>query len=259
MLPLLTATRYVTPFKEGGSLPALVEADDGQMYVMKFAGAGQGRKALIAELVAGEIGRSLGLRVPGLALLNLDPSLGATEPDPEIRDLLKASVGINLGLRFLPNAFEYNPMKTPPLTRQQAAQVVWFDAYVTNVDRTPRNVNMLIFEKQLWLIDHGASMYFHHSADWHKQPERSRTPFKPIKDHALLPYAGPVTEADATLRPRLTAPVIDGIVAAIPDEWLRNGVPAVDARAGYVRWLSMRLEQSAVFVEEAESARAQRV
>jgi hypothetical protein len=259
MLPLLTATRYVTPFKEGGSLPALVEADDGQMYVMKFAGAGQGRKALIAELVAGEIGRALGLRVPELALLNLDPSFGATEGDPEIRDLLKASVGINLGLRFLPNAFEYNPMKTPPLTAEQAAAIVWFDAYVTNVDRTPRNVNMLICDRQLWLIDHGACMYFHHSADWHKQPERSRTPFKPIKDHALLPYAGAVTEADAALKPLLTKPVIDDIVKTIPHEWLRDGMPVDDTRTAYTRWLETRLEQSSVFVEEAEHARAQRV
>lgn len=259
MLPLLTATRYVTPFKEGGSLPALVEAEDGQLYVMKFAGAGQGRKALIAELVAGEIGRSLGLRVPELALLNLDPSFGATESDSEIRDLLKASIGLNLGLRFLPNAFEYNPMKTPPLTQQQAAGIVWFDAYVTNVDRTPRNVNMLIYEKHLWLIDHGASMYFHHSADWHQQPERSRTPFKPVKDHALLPYAGSIIDADAMMKSRLTEPLVEDIVDAIPVEWLQNGVNESDARAGYRRWLLTRLEQSSVFVEEAEHARAQRI
>src|SRR5450756_566169 len=181
MIKTVNAIRYVTPLREGGSLPAIVETDDGQMYVMKFVGAGQGPKALIAELVAGEIGRALGLRVPELALINLDPELGPSEPDPEIFDLLRLSVGLNLGMRFLPKAFAYNPILPPPLDTALASAIVWFDAYVTNVDRTIRNVNILVWEKELWLIDHGASLYFHH--DWRDDYlERSRTPFPLIKD-----------------------------------------------------------------------------
>lgn len=259
MLPILNAMRYVMPFRQGGSLPALVEASDGQLYVMKFAGAGQGVKALTAELLAGEIGRSLGLRVPELALIDLDPAFAAGESNLEIRDLLKASIGRNLGLRFLPNALEYNPLRTPPLTKLEAAAIVWFDAYVTNVDRTPRNVNMLLYERELWLIDHGASLYFHHRADWSQHPERSRVPFTQIKDHALLPFTAPIDEADRLLAPRLTDDLIAGVVDMLPDVWLHNGATPEEARAGYNAWLTARRDASGVFVEEANNARSQRI
>src|SRR5215213_1602025 len=164
MLRTVVATRYITPLREGGSLPALVEADDGERYVMKFVGAGQGVKALVAELIAGEIGRNLGLRIPELVFMELEPGFGLNEPHEEIQDLLKASIGLNLGMRYLPSAFAYNPLMKPPPEDPLASDIVWFDAYITNVDRTPRNVNMLIWEQQLWLIDHGAALYFHH--DW---------------------------------------------------------------------------------------------
>jgi hypothetical protein len=260
MIRTVTATRYVTPLRQGGSLPALVEADDESLYVMKFTGAGQGPKALIAELVAGEIGRVLGLRVPELAFMMLESGLGAGEADPEIRALLAASVGLNLGLRFLPHSFEYSPMLKPPPAPAEASAIVWFDAYVTNVDRTPRNVNMLLHQRQFWLIDHGACLYFHH--DWRNYMERSRSPFAPIRDHALLRYAPTLSEADAALKPRLTAEVIDNIVGLIPDAWLEGGAPfpaPAEHRQAYSRWLLQRLEASTVFVEEAKNARSKLV
>jgi hypothetical protein len=226
---------------------------------MKFVGAGQGRKALIAELLAGEIGRRLGLRVPELAFIVLHRPIAEGESHAEIRDLLKASIGLNLGLRFLPNSLEYNPQRTPPLTAAEAAAIVWFDAYVTNVDRTPRNVNMLLHDKQLWLIDHGACLYFHHSRDWQDQLERSRNPFSQIKQHALLPYTGSIEAADAALRPLLSEGAITEIVSLIPDEWLRDSIPAEALRAAYVAWLLGRRDASSSFVEEASHARAQRV
>ncbi len=257
MIKTVNAIRYVTPLREGGSLPAIVEADDGQMYVMKFVGAGQGPKALIAELVAGEIGRALGLRVPELALINLDPELGPSEPDPEIFDLLRMSVGLNLGMRFLPKAFAYNPILPPPLDAALASAIVWFDAYVTNVDRTIRNVNILVWEKELWLIDHGASLYFHH--DWRDDYlERSRTPFPLIKDHALLKFASQIDQADAAAVARLTSAVIDQITAFIPDAWLTSASPfarRAEHRAAYAAYLKRRLESSCRFVEEAKNAR----
>src|SRR5512135_2991295 len=219
MIKTLNAMRYITPLREGGSLPAIVEADDGELYVMKFAGAGQGPKALIAELVAGEIGRTLELRVPEIVFIELDPILGRSEPNPEIRDLLQASAGLNLGLRYLPQAFTYNPLLRPP-GPELASAIVWFDAYVTNVDRTPRNVNILLWLNELWLIDHGAALYFHH--DWKDYLDRSRTPFARIKDHVLLPFAENLREADGAARTRLTTEVIHDIVDLIPGAWL-NG------------------------------------
>ncbi|MCX6030155.1 MAG: aminotransferase class I and II [Chloroflexi bacterium] len=260
MIRTVTATRYVTPLRQGGSLPALVEADDESLYVMKFAGAGQDRKALIAELIAGEIGRALGLRVPELVFITLEPSLGAGEGDPEIRALLAASVGLNLGLRFLPYAFEYNRLLRPRPGSVEASAIVWFDAYVTNVDRTPRNVNLLLQSRQLWLIDHGACLYFHH--DWQGYLERSRTPFALIKDHALLPYAAALADADTALKPRLTPEVIEGIVALTPDVWLNDHAPFTDPaehRRAYVTWLQQRLEASSIFVAEAQNARSKLV
>jgi hypothetical protein len=255
----LTATRYLTPLREGSSLPAVVEADDGELYVMKFAGAGQGPKALIAELVAGEVGRALGLRIPEIVCLTLDPALGPSEPNEEIRDLLRASVGLNLGLRYLPRAFTYDPSLPPPLAPELASAIVWFDAYVTNPDRTLRNVNILESGHELWLIDHGVALYFHH--DWRSYGPRSRSPFPPIKDHALLPQACLLDSSDAQARARLTKKVLAGITNAIPEAWLDPAAPfaSPDAqRDAYLEFLLDRLEASHIFVDEANRARAER-
>lgn len=253
----ITATRYVTPLREGGSLPAVVEADDANLYVMKFVGAGQGPKALVAELIAGEIGRALGLAVPELALLILEPALAPAEPDAEIGDLLKASVGLNLGLRFLPSAFAYNPLLQPAPGAALASAIVWFDAYVTNVDRTARNPNILLWQKQLWLIDHGAALYFHH--DWRDDYlERSRSPFPLVKHHVLLPFAADLLGADAAARPRLSPAVIEEIVEQVAAAWLGGGPFANEAehRQAYGNYLVSRLEASAIFVGEARHARS---
>lgn len=260
MIKTLTATRYLVPLREGGSLPAVVEADDDELYVMKFFGAGQGPKVLVAELLAGEIARALGLNVPALVFLELDANLGRNERDPEIRDLLSASVGLNLGLRYLPSAFAYNPLLKPTPTPDQASAIVWFDAYVTNVDRTARNVNMLLWEKALWLIDHGATLYFHH--DWNDYLARSQTPFALIKQHVLLPFASQLQAADARLRPRLNAEILQAIVEQVPAAWL--GAEAIFAtqaeqRAAYVAYLTSRLAAASSFVEEAIRAHAQHV
>jgi hypothetical protein len=256
VIKTLTAIRYVTPLHEGGSLPAVVEADDGQLYVMKFVGAGQGAKALIAELIAGEVGRALGLRVPDLAFLYLDSHLGPSEPNQEISDLLRASTGLNLGLRFLPSAFEYNPLLQPRPDRGLASAIVWFDAYITNVDRTVRNTNILVWQDEMWLIDHGAALIFHH--DWRDYLERSRTPFPFSKNHVLLRWASALDEADVTLRPRLAGDVIPGIVGLIPDAWLTDGPFAgpTEHRAAYAEYLLSRLDASALFVAEARHARS---
>lgn len=255
MIKMVTATRYLTPLREGGSLPAIVEADDGELYVLKFVGAGQGPKALIAELVAGEIARTLDLLIPEIIFISLDPVMGRSEPDPEIQDLLQASAGLNLGMAYLPNTFAYNPLLKPPPRPDLASAIVWFDAYVTNVDRTPRNVNILIWQEQLWLIDHGAALYFHHN--WKDYLARSRSPFPMVKDHALLPFASRVAEADARLRSRLAPEVIENIVGLVPDEWLNHDSPFANPgehRRAYVDYLLNRLESSHLFVEEAERA-----
>lgn len=256
-LPTLKATRYVTPLREGGSLPAIVEADDGALYVMKFFGAGQGPKALVAELLAGEIARLLGLRVPELVVLELDAALSRSEPHQEIQDLLRASVGLNLGLRYLPSALAFNPLLTPPPTPELASEIVWFDAYVTNVDRTPRNTNMLIWHKELWLIDHGAALYFHHN--WGGDYlAGSRTPFAFIKEHVLLPYADSLAEADARLRPRLTRERLAAIVELVPAAWLgtEERFPDTEAhRQAYVDYLVSRCEAADRFLQEAINAR----
>ena len=254
------ATRYLTPLREGGSLPAIVEADDGELYVMKFAGAGQGAKALIAELVAGEIGRVLGLAVPEIVLLTVDPQFGRTEGDPEVQALLTASTGVNLGLRYLPKAFAFSPLLRPPPDRGLASAIVWFDAYVTNVDRTPRNTNLLLWNGALWLIDHGAALYFHHmppGPDGYLPAAANAFPL--IKHHVLLPLANALPEADIVLREQLTQPAIASIVDSIPDAWLLADGPDVDpnaARGFYRSYLWQRLQASEVFVEEA--IRAQR-
>jgi hypothetical protein len=242
--------------REGGSLPAIVEADDDGLYVLKFRGAGQGPKALIAELVVGEIGRALGLPVPEIVFVELDAALAGTEPDPEIQDLLKASVGLNLALDYLPGSVTYDPL-VEKLSPELASSVVWFDAYATNVDRTPRNANMLMWHKRLWLIDHGAALYFHHS--WTNYKERSRAAFEQVKDHILLPTAGNLNEIDATLSVRLTPQLIGEIVNLIPDAWLAADSPfesAAETRQAYAEYLSLRLEPPRLFVEEAERVRA---
>lgn len=253
------ATRYVTPLREGGSLPAIIEADDDGMYVLKFRGAGQGPKALIAELVAGELGRALGLPVPEIVFVELDSVLSNAEPDPEIQELLKASAGLNLALDYLPGSLAFVPAVAPPLDPTLAAKTVWFDAFVTNVDRTPRNPNLLLWHRNLWLIDHGAALYFQHT--WIDPESRSRTAFPQIKDHILLPFASSIADVDSGLRALLTPEVITGIVALIPESWLVDDTPFPDAdthRVAFVDFLTRRLAAADLFVEEAERARDRR-
>src|SRR5207244_4152376 len=216
MLRTVTVTRYVTPLREGGSLPAIVEANDDGLYVLKFRGAGQGVKALIAELIAGELGRALGLPVPEIVFMELDPILGRSEPDYEIRSLIKASEGLNLALDYLPGALEFNPLDARRLDPLLASSIVWFDAYVTNVDRTPRNTNMLFWHRRLMLIDHGSSLYFHHSTD--DFLSRSRSPFPPIKAHVLLPVASALEENDALMTNTLKAEMIQKQDDLIPGQ-----------------------------------------
>lgn len=255
-LRTITATRYVTPLREGGSLPAIVEADDDGMYVLKFRGAGQGPKALIAELIAGEIARALGLPVPEIVFVELAPELARTEPDAEIQDLLKASAGLNLALDYLPGSITFDPIAYQP-DAELASRIVWFDAYVTNIDRTPRNTNLLTWHRRLWLIDHGASLYFHHT--WSNYQTRSQDRFPAIKDHVLLRFASALEEADATMTERLTAPVVESIVQQIPDSWLVEQTPfsASDQnRQAYIEYLLRRLEPPHTFLEEALRARS---
>jgi hypothetical protein len=262
LLRTVTATRYVTPLREGGSLPAIVEADDLGTYVLKFRGAGQGRKALIAELVAGEIARALGLSVPEIVLARLDPELGRTEPDPEIQDLIKASPGLNLALDYLPGSLGFDPLVEPP-GPALASRIVWFDALVTNVDRSPRNTNLLVWHNRLWLIDHGASLYFHHN--W---PDRkgaglkvvSKRPYSMAREHVLLPFADTLAEANAALTPLLTPGVLHEVVGLVPDEWLRDEPGFVDAdevRSAYVEYLSARLEEPRTWVQALGEVREQ--
>jgi hypothetical protein len=258
MLRTLTATRYVTPLREGGSLPAIVEADDDGLYVLKFRGAGQGPRALIAELVAGEIGRALGLPVPEIVFVELDAALGRAEPDFEIQALIKASTGLNLALDYLPGALAFDQREIYSVEPLLASSIVWFDAYTTNVDRTPRNTNMLCWHRRLTLIDHGSALYFHHIPA--NYMERSRTPFAPIKDHVLLPVASSLAEADALLKDRLTPALLHDIMNMVPDSWLEDDTDFAnhDAhRSAYVAYLLDRLAHSHLFVEEALHARAQ--
>jgi len=250
-LRTVEATRYVTPLREGGSLPGLVEASDDGLYVVKFRGAGQGPKALVAEIVAGELGRALGLRVPELVLVELDPGFANAEPDQEIHDLLGRSGGLNLGVDFLPGALPFNPVAGPAPAPELAADIVWFDALVTNVDRTARNVNLLTWHRDLWLIDHGASLYFHHSPT--RTPGDERTPFPLISEHVLLPFAGSIVDADARLAPRVTPTVLRRVTDVIPRDWLDDG----DVQT-YVTYLERRIAEPRAFVEEAENARARR-
>ena len=254
-LRTVNVIRYVTPLREGGSLPALVEADDGFLYVLKFRGAGQGTKALIAELIAGEIARTLGLRVPELVFVTLDAAFGRTEPDEEIQDLLRASEGLNLGLHYLSGAITFDPILND-VDAQLASQIVWLDAFLMNVDRTARNTNMLMWHKELWLIDHGAALYVHHTGpNW---PDQSRRPFTQIKDHVLLPQATELGAVDAEFRQVLTPERIQSIVSQVPDEWLSGELStesAYEQRQVYAQFLEARLASSEIFVNAATDAR----
>jgi hypothetical protein len=260
LLRTVTATRYVTPLREGGSLPAIVEANDFGTYVLKFRGAGQGRKALVAELVAGEIARHLGLLVPEVVLAYLAPELGRSEPDPEIQDLLKMSAGLNLALDYLPGSLGFDPLVEPP-DSDLASRIVWFDALVTNVDRTPRNTNLLVWHNRLWLIDHGASLYFHHNwpaKDGMTLEAAGRRPFAAARDHVLLPFAGSVAGADAELAPRLTPEVLRAVIDMIPEEWLANEPgfgSAEEVRSAYLTYLDARLREPRDWVRTLEAKR----
>jgi HipA-like kinase len=257
MLRTVIATRYVTPLREGGSVPALVEADDDGLYVVKLLGAGHGRKALVAELLVGEIGRHLGLPVPDLVLVELDGALARAEPDQEIREMLGRSAGTNVGLDFLPGALAFAPRIGPAPEADLAAAVVWLDAFTTNVDRTPRNPNLIVWHRRLHLIDHGSALYIHHT--WRDPDAHARRPFEAIRGHVLLPFAGSIIEADARLAPRLDRATFEAVAALIPDAWLvaEAGLPDADAhRRAYVDYLLARLAEPRAFVEEAERARA---
>jgi hypothetical protein len=253
----IRVTRYVTPLREGGSLPAIVEADDDGMYVLKFRGAGQGPRALVAELLSGEIARVLDLPVPELVFAELDPDLSRTEPDPEIHALILDSAGLNLALDYLPGSVTYDPIVQAP-DANLASRIVWFDAFVMNVDRTARNTNMLMWHRRLWLIDHGATLYFHHAPGWETDAARPRDPFPMIANHVLLAHADALASVDDAMARALVPAAIAEIVGWIPDSWLTNGEPSANGarlRAGYTRYLLDRVRSPRTFVEEALRAR----
>jgi hypothetical protein len=247
--------RYITPLREGGSLPAIAEADDDFMYVIKFRGAGQGVKALVAELIGGEIARVLGLKMPEIVFAQLDEAFGRTEPDEEIQDLLKSSTGLNVGVHYLSGSFMYDPV-VYDVDAMTASMIVWMDALLMNVDRTPKNTNLLVWNKELWLIDHGASLYFHHSGtEWNEQAER---PFQLIKDHVLLSRASALEEADNTCKKILSENVIDEILSLVPSDWLASYDPEKSSdkiRNEYRNFLLKRISSSHIFVKEAQHAR----
>ena len=256
-LRVVRATRYVTAFREGGSLPGLVEADDDGLYVVKFRGAGQGPRVLVAEWLAGEIARALGLLVPDLVAVDLDRAIADSEPHEEIHDLLVASVGRNIGLDFLPGSLTFNPVVDRIADPDQAAAIVWLDGLVTNPDRSPRNPNLLTWHGRTWLIDHGASLYIHYS--WRDPAAHARRPHaERLADHVLLPYAGSIAAADDRLAPLVTPDLLRGLVAAIPDDWLAPD-PLVggpdEQRTAYVDYLATRLAAPRPFVEPAEALR----
>jgi hypothetical protein len=249
MLWTVKATRYATPLREGGSLPGLVEADDDGLYVVKFRAAGQGLKALIAEVLVGQLARAAGLPVPDIVLVSLDGTLGKTEPDPEINELVTASDGINAGMDFLPGALDYNPARPQTIAPQLASEIVWFDALTTNVDRTARNPNLLVWHRHVWMIDHGAALYQHHRGD--DLATHARDAFPLIKDHVLLPMADDITGADDRLSALLTPEAIDGAVADVPDDWL--GHDPTTSRDAYRRFLLDRLAPPRPFLSDIEA------
>lgn len=252
-LRTVQVTRYITPLREGGSMPAIAEADDDFLYVLKFRGAGQGVKALIAEIIGGEIARKLGLKVPEIVFANLDEAFGRTEGDEEIQDLLKFSVGLNLALHYLSGSITYDPAVNQ-LDSRLASQIVWLDCLLTNMDRTARNTNMLMWHKELWLIDHGASLYFHHS--WTDWEEKASQPFTLIKDHVLLPQASMLKEIDTEFKSVLTPDFITQLVSLIPDEWLTGVFDSSEQhRKAYESFLNTRILNSDVSVKGALDAR----
>jgi hypothetical protein len=254
-LRTVNVTRYITPLREGGSLPALAEADDDFKYVVKFRGAGHGTKALISELIGGVVAKLLKLRVPELVFIQLDEAFGQTEGDEEIQDLLQGSRGLNLGLHFLSGALTYDPVTTK-IDGRTASMIVWMDAFLTNVDRTVRNTNMLMWHKELWLIDHGATLYFHHS--WTNHLKQALTPFALIKDHVLLPFADQLEEVDAECKQLLTDEVIREIANLIPDSWANwteDGDTPETIKEVYYQFLSERVKHSDIFLNEAQNAR----
>jgi hypothetical protein len=259
-LRTVTTTRYVTPLREGGSLPAIVEADDLGTYVLKFRGAGQGRKTLVAEVVAGEVARLLGLNVPEIVYAKLDPDLARTEPDPEIQDLIRASGGLNVALDYLPGSLGFDPLVSPP-GPDLASRIVWFDALVQNVDRSPRNTNLLVWHANLWLIDHGAALYFHHNWPGLGGPglaAASQRPYVAAREHVLLPFAKNLREADEALAPVLTEAALREVVGLVPDEWLADEPgfgAAEEVRQAYVEYLSSRLKGPRKWVGALEKAR----
>jgi hypothetical protein len=256
VIRMVQATRYITPFREGGSLPGLVEADDDGLYVVKFRGAGQGPRALVAEWLAGELGRAFGLAVPELVAIEVDGGLGDAEPDGEIQDLVHASAGLNLGVDFLPGSLTFDPAAADAIDPLVAADIVWLDAFVTNPDRSVANPNLLVWHGRTWCIDHGAALYVHHT--WRDPDAHAARPFERIADHVLLPYAAPIDEAGERLAPLVTDALLAALVAALPDVWLPHDALTGDAdgqRAAYVRYLQVRLAARAAFTEEAERAR----
>ena len=253
----LAGVRYVIPLREGGSLPAVVETADGRTFVVKFLGAGQGRKALVAECLAAGLAQALGLPAPDAAVVSLEDGFGIGEPDPEIQDLLRASVGLNFGLAYLPGALAFDPAADRDLAPELAADIVWFDAFITNVDRTPRNTNLLLWRGKLWLIDHGAALYFHHA--WQGWESRVQSAFPQIKDHVLLHIAGDLNAADTRLRPCLTEDAIRAVVACIPDEWLGDEelfTTIEEQREAYVSYFIQRLNGPRAWLQEAFDAQA---
>ena len=251
----VNVSRYVTPLREGGSMPAIVEADDGFLYVLKFKGAGQGKKALIAELLGGEIARAMGMKVPEIVFMELDSALARTEADEEIQDLIKFSGGLNLGLHYLSGAITFDPLVVD-LDARTASVIVWLDALINNVDRTAKNTNMLMWHKELWLIDHGASFYFHHaSEDFGSEGERK---FPLIKNHVLLPLATELEAVDKELKEQLTEEKIKSIGSLIPDSFLEeegSEKSAAELCTAYIQFLNTRIASSEIFVNEARAAR----
>ncbi len=247
------------PLREGGSLPGLVEADDDGMYVLKFRGAGQGPKALIAELVAGEIARAAGLPVPTIVFVDLDADLARTEPDPEIQSLIQASAGLNIALDYLPGSVMFDPV-VERIEGDLASKIVWFDGYVTNVDRTARNTNLLMWHRRMYLIDHGAALYFHHS--WGQPRKRSRDPFTHVKDHVLLRLADRLEEVDTILTELVRPSALRDILGEVPDSWLTIDTPFAspdEVREAYLEYLLERLESPRPFLDEAKRARSELV
>ncbi len=251
-LRTIAVTRYVTPLREGGSLPGLVEADDDGLYVLKFRGSGHGARALIAELIGGEFARVLGLPVPELVFAQLDRDLARTEPDPEIHQLIHDSAGLNLALDFLPGAVTFDPL-VHRVPVELASRIVWLDALISNVDRTARNTNMLIWHRAPWLIDHGSSLYFHHSPGWEQDAARPRAAFPALRDHVLREQATRIEELDGPLAAMLSPEIVDGVLQQVPDVWLADEgrVDPAAARAAYGRYVRERLASPRTFFEEA--------